>query len=51
MKKLILGACALMAITVASCGKCDADKEACAANDSISVAYGEFAGSMMQNEF
>ncbi len=51
MKKLILGACALMALTVASCGKCDADKEACAANDSISVAYGEFAGSMMQNEF
>lgn len=51
MKKLILGACALMALAVASCGKCDADKGACAANDSISVAYGEFAGSMMQNEF
>lgn len=51
MKKLILGACALMALAVASCGKCDADKSACTANDSISVAYGEFAGSMMQNEF
>lgn len=51
MKKLILGACALMALTVASCGKCDADKGTCAATDSISAAYGDFAGSMMQNEF
>lgn len=51
MKKLILGACALMALTVASCGKCDADKGTCAATDSISAAYGDFAGGMMQNEF
>ena len=51
MKKIIWGACALMALAVASCGKCDADKGSCAANDSISVAYGDFAGGMMQNEF
>ena len=51
MKKIIWGACARMALAVASCGKCDADKGSCAANDSISVAYGDFAGGMMQNEF
>lgn len=50
MKKFMLGACALMALAVASCGKCDGDK--CAtATDSLSTAYGNYVGAMIYSDF
>lgn len=51
MKKLILGACALLAVAAVSCSKGSCDKSCTAANDSVSYAYGEYVGTMLQNEF
>lgn len=52
MKKLIYGACALLAVAAVGCSKGSCDKESCAAvNDSLSIAYGQYVGSMMFNEF
>lgn len=52
MKKLMLGACAVLALAAASCGKCDnAAKCEAAATDSLSTAYGTYVGSMINGEF
>lgn len=51
MKKLILGACALMTLAAVSCSKGSCDSGCTKANDSLSVAYGEYVGSMIQSEF
>lgn len=51
MKKLILGACALMAVAAVSCSKGSCDKGCATANDSVSYTYGEYVGTMMQSEF
>lgn len=46
MKKLIMGACALMALAAVSCGKCGSGK--CeTATDSLSTAYGNYVGTMI----
>lgn len=50
MKKLILGACALMTVAAVSCSKGSCDKGCTAATDSVSYTYGEYVGTMMQNE-
>lgn len=46
MKKMMLGACALLALAAVSCGKCEGDK--CeATTDSLSTSYGTYVGSML----
>ncbi len=54
MKKLISGACALVAIamTMASCGKCNGDASSCkAANDSLTNVYGQYVGTVLAQDF
>lgn len=52
MKKMILGACAVLALTVASCGKCGDNSCATGSTiDSLSTAYGENAGTTIFYEF
>lgn len=50
MKKLLLGVCALMTLAVVSCGKCQGDK-CSATNDSLSTAYGNYVGAMINSDF
>ena len=46
MKKMMLGACALLALAAVRCGKCEGDK--CeATTDSLSTSYGTYVGSML----
>lgn len=50
MKKLMLGACALLSLAAVSCDKCCGDK--CAtANDSLADAYGQYVGAMIYSDF
>lgn len=52
MKKLMIGACAVLALAAASCGKCgDNSCDAAAATDSLSLSYGQYVGTMLQGEF
>ncbi|MBD5234669.1 MAG: hypothetical protein HDS65_10935 [Bacteroidales bacterium] len=51
MKKLMLGACALLALAAASCGKCGEGNCKTAANDSLANAYGEYVGTMLYGEY
>ncbi|MCM1067092.1 MAG: FKBP-type peptidyl-prolyl cis-trans isomerase [Muribaculaceae bacterium] len=52
MKKMILGACALMTLAAVSCGKCgDGKCDSAAAGDSLSTAYGTYVGSMIYTDF
>lgn len=46
MKKLVMGACALMALVAVSCGKCG-DSCSTATTDSLSQAYGTYVGSVL----
>lgn len=50
MKKILLGAAALIAAaSFTACDKCG-DKGACATTDSLSLAYGEYVGTMVNSE-
>lgn len=52
MKKLLIGACAVMALAAGSCGKCGSDK--CATSsvaDSTAVAYGNFVGTILLQDY
>lgn len=50
MKKFIFGAAALLTIAgFTSCGKCG--DGACSTNDSVSAAYGNYVGSMLNADF
>ncbi len=52
MKKLLLGACAVLAMAATSCDKCGGDSScATAANDSLSMTYGQYVGTMVSSEF
>ncbi len=51
MKKLMIGACAVLALAAASCGKCGSGSCETAANDSLSTAYGDYVGSMLYGEY
>ncbi len=52
MKKLLIGACAAMALVAGSCGKCDSDKCATSAvADSTAVAYGNFVGTILLQDY
>lgn len=51
MKKMMLGACALMALAAVSCGKCGDGSCEAAATDSMSTAYGQYVGSMLYGDF
>lgn len=50
MKKILMGACALLALAAVSCDKCGSGKCSTSA-DSLSIAYGEYVGSMLQSDF
>ena len=48
----MIGACAVLALAAASCGKCgDNSCDAAAATDSLSLSYGQYVGTMLQGEF
>ena len=48
----MMGACALMALTAVSCGKCESDSCASGvANESLSTAYGTYVGSMIYGDY
>ena len=51
MKKLILGACAVMALATVSCGKCGDGSCSTPTSDSLSVAYGDYVGSVLGMDF
>lgn len=52
MKKLILGTCALVALAAVSCGKCNDDAcKASATSDSLSMAYGNYVGTVLGMDF
>lgn len=53
MKKILIGACAAMTLLAASCDKCASDKCAAvtAATDSTSVAYGNFVGTFLLQDY
>lgn len=51
MKKTLFGACAIMALIASSCGNCCGDAKCGTANDSLSVAYGDYVGSMLHSDF
>lgn len=51
MKKMMMGACALMALAAVSCGKCGKGSCEVTAADSMSTAYGEYVGSMLYGDF
>lgn len=51
MKKTMLGACALLALAATSCGTCCGDGKCDAANDSLSIVYGDYVGSMLYSDF
>ncbi len=51
MKKLMLGACAILTLAAVSCGKCEQGQCEAAATDSLSTAYGEYVGSMLYGEY
>ncbi|MDE6611031.1 MAG: FKBP-type peptidyl-prolyl cis-trans isomerase [Muribaculaceae bacterium] len=52
MKKMIMGACALMALAAVSCGKCESGScSSTAATDSLSTAYGTYVGSMIYGDY
>ena len=55
MKKLIIGACAVMALATVSCGKQAEQEEGPAVDkalsDSVSAAYGEYVGSYVLSDF
>ena len=48
----MIGACAVLALAAASCGKCgDNSCDAAAATDSLSLSYGQYVGTVLQGEF
>ena len=48
----MIGACAVLALAAASCGKCgDNSCDAAAATDSLSLSYGQYVGTMLKGEF
>lgn len=51
MKKLILGACALMALATVSCGKCGDSSCSTPTSDSLSNAYGDYVGTVLGADF
>lgn len=51
MKKILMGACALLALAAASCNNCGEGSCEATANDSLSIAYGDYVGSMLHGEF
>ena len=51
MKKLILGACALLALATVSCGKCGDGSCSTPTNDSLSNAYGDYVGTVLGADF
>lgn len=46
-----MGVCALMAVATVSCGKCGDGSCENAANDSLSVTYGDYVGSVLGMEY
>ena len=51
MKKLILGACAVLALATVSCGKCGDGSCSTPTHDSLSNAYGDYVGTVLGADF
>lgn len=51
MKKIIMGACALMALAVVSCDKCADSSCDATTSDSINIAYGNYVGSVLNLDY
>ena len=51
MKKLIIGACGVAALALASCGNCSDTSCSSSTSDSLSTAYGEYVGSVLGNDY
>ncbi|MDE6197986.1 MAG: hypothetical protein K2F91_09010, partial [Muribaculaceae bacterium] len=51
MKKFMMGACALLALAATSCDKCADGNCDTSTNDSLSVAYGDYVGSMLYSDY
>ncbi|MBJ2161772.1 MAG: FKBP-type peptidyl-prolyl cis-trans isomerase [Muribaculaceae bacterium] len=51
MKKLIIGACGVAVLALASCGNCSDTSCSSSTSDSLSNAYGEYVGSVLGNDY